>query len=130
MVWRVADWISIHATHTGRDTTVGGIVSKYSISIHATHTGRDEIPLTRILTRVKFQFTRPIRAAIYHETHRAACEDYFNSRDPYGPRSLWFYMFLSDDYFNSRDPYGPRLQARPDARLKLHFNSRDPYGPR
>ena len=107
--------------------------AEFYISIHATHTGRDVIAL-RLCVRLihfnsrdpygprfhrpplckthKFQFTRPIRAAIcgrflayrsrafqFTRPIRAAINDRFDEIE-------------AEANFNSRDPYGPRWEGR------------------
>ena len=56
------------------------------ISIHATHTGRDCVSVSTVVPAKTFQFTRPIRAAMYDQEIDYTDPDNFNSRDPYGPR--------------------------------------------
>ena len=78
--------ISIHAPHAGRDapTDTSGLTStnfnprapcgarhthrlrvfrRVAISIHAPHAGRDAQAMNRILSRLRFQSTRPMRGA-------------------------------------------------------------------
>ena len=149
---QTARTISIHATHTGRDKCRVILEFIFLISIHATHTGRDFHRVLKLLLYIKFQFTRPIRAAMSFVNVCSYVQLDFNSRDPYGPR-LNFFLFPSNSpisihathtgrdqkrrappvrgaHFNSRDPYGPRLLGLEPITKDPDFNSRDPYGPR
>ena len=143
--------ISIHATPTGRDLPVRRRSSVFVISIHATPTGRDACWLAIFMCSTyfnsrdpygprwtivgcgrfpwRFQFTRPLRAAIAARFCTPAPPD-FNSRDPTGRDRVSGYKHPLPGYFNSRDPYGPRCVSRSSAMLSNNFNSRDPYGPR
>ena len=102
----------------------------YEISIHAPHTGRDAPLWPHMVTRWKFQSTRPIRGAtslpsgrkLYyvisiHAPHtgrdcgarqRGSLRGHFNPRAPYGARRPSRCRCLHRGYFNPRAPYGAR----------------------
>ena len=145
--------ISIHATHTGRDSMysftpsssshfnsrdpygprfcqISKIRSIAEISIHATHTGRDNRGIKSTPIIFRFQFTRPIRAAIVSAVEASgtfwiSIHATHTGRDM-EPESL----LLQSLHFNSRDPYGPRSGRWLTSVTLPNFNSRDPYGPR
>ena len=80
------EFISIHATHTGRDFNFVQCSSVSLISIHATHTGRDVLKDIRsAYANISIHATHTGRDRGYHAAEYLPA--YFNSRDPYGPRS-------------------------------------------
>ena len=146
------DIISIHATHTGRDFVSNDFVAISYISIHATHTGRDSFRSIRH-GAVQFQFTRPIRAAIFAAWATNASTLISIHATHTGRDIVCMILQLHEPDFNSRDPYGPRfsdvITIFPFCTISIHathtgrdhknspgdippenFNSRDPYGPR
>ena len=58
----------------------------HDISIHAPHTGRDTTCCVNRPTITLFQSTRPIRGATLHDNSCCFLAGYFNPRAPYGAR--------------------------------------------
>ena len=118
------------APYGARHVALYCIRYSYEISIHAPHTGRDAPLWPHMVTRWKFQSTRPIRGAtslpsgrkLYyvisiHAPHtgrdcgarqRGSLRGHFNPRAPYGARRPSRCRCLHRGYFNPRAPYGAR----------------------
>ena len=125
------------------------------ISIHAPHTGRDtSTPRPKWQPTPRFQSTRPIRGATIFSllsvpdstnfnprapygarrlswTSRSRSLTNFNPRAPYGARQhIWLRLERPGKYFNPRAPYGARQHHSKRARSPEYFNPRAPYGAR
>ena len=59
----VADTVSIHAPHAGRDGGAAVLLWDKDVSIHAPHAGRDSRHEMGCQRSEKFQSTRPMRGA-------------------------------------------------------------------
>ena len=78
------------------------------ISIHAPHTGRDSTGTDKTSSANQFQSTRPIRGATVLVSQWHDHIAYFNPRAPYGARLKNISIRLLLIYFNPRAPYGAR----------------------
>ena len=124
------NYFNPRAPYGARHVALYCIRYSYEISIHAPHTGRDAPLWPHMVTRWKFQSTRPIRGAtslpsgrkLYyvisiHAPHtgrdcgarqRGSLRGHFNPRAPYGARRPSRCRCLHRGYFNPRAPYGAR----------------------
>ena len=77
-----------------------------------------------------FQLTLPIRGAMSWWFPAFRPSRNFNSRSPYGERSISASTTVRRKNFNSRSPYGERSVHPIHPRTTENFNSRSPYGER
>ena len=102
-----------------------------AISIHAPHTGRDTTDQQDAHSQQQFQSTRPIRGATNSVSGLMYTDSDFNPRAPYGARhNRLSDNMLCNNNFNPRAPYGARLCLFLLLTPFLDFNPRAPYGAR
>ena len=101
------------------------------ISIHAPHTGRDSDRGIATIPLEIFQSTRPIRGATSTRQYNSISGCYFNPRAPYGARLKFLDMRAGDGRFQSTRPIrGATKLDKANLGAWYYFNPRAPYGAR
>ena len=103
-------FVSPHAPHAGSDNSLLRANTGTSIvSTHAPHAGSDARWFIRVIQRLQFQPTLPMRGATYNRGFRQWYSDRFNPRSPCGERLSSCFVCLVTQSFNPRSPCGERL---------------------
>ena len=125
--------ISIHSSHTGRDSTVPSRRRCRSISIHSSHTGRDEQQAAPAPAAPAFQSTLPIREetaikygnqyiAVFQSTlpiREETCYDCFMKE--------WRKKISIHSSHTGRDPIRSRKRSAGQISIHSSHTGRDPH---
>ena len=127
----VAQDISIHAPHAGRDLAGSSVPPRVHHFNPRAPCGARPIRVILRFRRPEFQSTRPMRGATLRAGRAGGAVPDFNPRAPCGARLILHLLMISQNPFQSTRPMrGATVIVAPGLLVVSDFNPRAPYGAR